>query len=284
MALLDEKYTDHTSDDDGNYILGRMGVHRIVIAWPSAGSYGITLIVRVVMRIQEAFQNIQFCPLVGISGGCPDHSVDAADIRLGDVVVSEPKGDRGMCVSPKAIEIPDPLLNHPYRPGGVVQSDMGKHTDNGFKISSHLNKPYHGLLDAIPRLRDGHQGKRKMDEYIDEMTAKARTTPAVSQSLLPNQEDRLFISEYQHPSNNPDCTHCDGNKVQTRVRRETCKPRVFYGAIGSADNVLRSANERDRLHKEQGHPLCGNGSHRHDGHIIVSGYPRHLRLCRQPQE
>ncbi|KAH8704541.1 nucleoside phosphorylase domain-containing protein [Phaeosphaeriaceae sp. PMI808] len=229
-ALLDERQDDVSPEGGETYILGRMGRHNVVIAYPSAGSYGIAPIVRVATKIHQEFRNIRFCLLVGVAGGCPDPQDDAMDIRLGDVVVSEPKGNRG----------------------GVVQIDMGKNTEDGFRIFSHLNKPYHELLDAIPRLRNDHQKKRKMDDYIDAVTMKSKEQPEPGYFAFPGREqDRLFQSDYRHPQEQASCADCD----EKRVRRRTPlarRSRVFYGTIGSANNVLRSAKKRDRLHREEG--------------------------------
>ena len=56
---------------------------------------GIGPTVRIAMKLQRDFKNMRFCLVVGVAGGCPDPDSDVPDIRLGDVVVSEPKGDRG---------------------------------------------------------------------------------------------------------------------------------------------------------------------------------------------
>ena len=137
-----------------------------------------------------------------------------------------------------------------------MQVDMGKQTDSGFEIYSHLNKPHPDVLNVIPLLRNDHnyQGRRQMDGYIDEVARQGQTSPHLRQFTYPdNAPDRLFLSEHEHfPRNYPDCTNCDGTKVWARARRATTQPRVFYGTVGSANNVLRSAKERDRLHREEG--------------------------------
>ncbi|RYP38838.1 hypothetical protein DL767_002400 [Monosporascus sp. MG133] len=232
-ALLDERYDDVSPEGGETYILGRMGRHNVAIAYPSAGSYGIAPIVRVATKIHQEFRNIRFCLLVGIAGGCPDPRDPAMDIRLGDVVVSEPKGNRG----------------------GVVQIDMGKNTDDGFRIFSHLNKPYQELLDAIPRLRNDHRNnhqRRKMDDYIDAVTRKSKEQPEPGYFAFPGREhDRLFQSDYPHPPKQASCANCDEKFVWRRDPPRK-RSRVFYGTIGSANNVLRSAKERDRLRQEEG--------------------------------
>ncbi|KAK4248288.1 nucleoside phosphorylase domain-containing protein [Corynascus novoguineensis] len=237
-AMLDERYDDVTSKTGEKYVLGRMGHHNVVIGFLPAGSMGKAPTVRVAVKIQLEFRNIRFCLLVGVAGGCPDPDDSAKDIRLGDVVVSEPKGNRG----------------------GVVQVDAGKKTHDGFMIFSHLNKVNEELLFAIQLLKSEHRGRsRKMDEYIDEAMAKSRDHPELAYFKRPKPEtDRLFQIDYPHPSHAPDCRTCSNDHTRERQPRKEVRgqreerPRVFYGTIGSGDHVLRSARERERLSREIG--------------------------------
>ncbi|KAL4778657.1 nucleoside phosphorylase domain-containing protein [Aspergillus varians] len=234
-ALLDEQYDDVHPGEGETYILGRMGRHNVVIAYAPAGCYGIATIVRVASKIQQEFQNMRFCLLVGVAGGCPDPKTHERDIRLGDVVVSEPRGNRG----------------------GVVQIDMGKRTDEGFKIYSHLNKPHPELLDAIPRLRLdhynrlAHRKRREMDGYIDAILRMSAEQLDQGYFAFPGLGcDRLFESDYPHPQTQADCADCEEKHVRRRDPPKL-RSRVFYGTIGSANNVLRSASERDQLQRDQ---------------------------------
>ena len=75
--------------------------------------------------------------MVGVGGGVPGK----ADIRLGDVVVSNPQS-----VS-----------------GSVVQYDIGKSTPSGFERTGSLNVPPSTLLKAIAKLEANHmRGKGKL--------------------------------------------------------------------------------------------------------------------------
>jgi nucleoside phosphorylase len=92
--MLDEEHQDLPQDpDDANvYTLGHIGEHNIVIACLPAGQPGTNSAAGVAMRMKSKFKSIRFGLMVGIGGGVP--SVEA-DIRLGDVVVSQPHCDRG---------------------------------------------------------------------------------------------------------------------------------------------------------------------------------------------
>jgi hypothetical protein len=79
------------------------------------------------MRI--TFPSIHFGLMVGIGGGVPSTK---NDIRLGDIVVSEPTGTLG----------------------GVVQYDHGKTVASGvFQQTGMMNQPPQVLLNAIARLK-----------------------------------------------------------------------------------------------------------------------------------
>lgn len=98
-ALLDQIYQPLNSvhaKDSNTYTLGRMGEHHIVVASLPAGSYGITSAATAVSHMVTSFPNIRFGLLVGIGGGIPS---EEHDIRLGDVVVSEPHSTFGTLIT-----------------------------------------------------------------------------------------------------------------------------------------------------------------------------------------
>src|SRR5271156_4353693 len=117
VAMLDETYAKlpKGKDDPNDYTFGRVGLHDIVIACLPAGSLGIGPAATVANNMKRSFP-IKFGLLVGIAGGVWSKK---ADIRLGDVVVSQPTG----------------------RHGGVVQWDFGKMEKGVFRRTGLLNKP-----------------------------------------------------------------------------------------------------------------------------------------------
>lgn len=99
-ALLDEEHEplESSENDDNNYLLGEMGNHNVVIAFPGSGAYGISATAQTVTHMVRTFRNIRFGLLVGVGGGVPKapHPDDPLqDIHLGDVAVSDPKGRHG---------------------------------------------------------------------------------------------------------------------------------------------------------------------------------------------
>lgn len=99
-VMLDEEHErlPRAPNDDNSYILGQVGKHNVVIAFPGAGVHGTEAAARTTAHMIRTFRNIRFGLMVGIGGGAPkspDPADPANDIRLGDVVVGEPKGKYG---------------------------------------------------------------------------------------------------------------------------------------------------------------------------------------------
>lgn len=92
--MLDEEHPTlrHVAGDNNTYVLGRVCGHNVVLAGLPAGQMGTTPAAVVATRMLSTFPNIRFGLLVGIGGGIPS---ERHDIRLGDIVVSEPKGTFG---------------------------------------------------------------------------------------------------------------------------------------------------------------------------------------------
>ncbi|CAG8385321.1 unnamed protein product [Penicillium salamii] len=92
QEFLDEEHGNPSfvSPNDANdYMLGRMGEHNVVIAVLPDGEYGTASAASVATNMLASFPNIRIGLMVGIGGGVPSAS---HDIRLGDVVVSAPRG------------------------------------------------------------------------------------------------------------------------------------------------------------------------------------------------
>jgi nucleoside phosphorylase len=94
------------------------------------------------MQTKATFPAIRFGLMVGIGGGVPSKE---ADIRLGDIVVSQPgKGH-----------------------GGVVQYDFGKSTPSGFERTGFLNAPPQILPAAVTKLRSNQdRGRNSLSPHL----------------------------------------------------------------------------------------------------------------------
>ncbi|PYH91780.1 purine and uridine phosphorylase [Aspergillus ellipticus CBS 707.79] len=237
-ALLDEEHEslEPEVNDDSLYILGRMGKHNVVIA--CSHTRGTHYASRTITNMQRSFPKIQFGLMVGVGAGVPkipSHPKDPRkDIRLGDVVVSEPQGNDG----------------------GVFQYDMGKHWDNrDFQVLSHMNKPPAVLLKAVKVLRSDHRfRKSKMQEYIYEAAERLKSDESEDVKYPGASRDLLFSSEYRHVSGDG-CNDCDMEQTVHRIPRRSSDPVIHYGLIASGNAVIRSAEFRNKLRDSQG-VLC----------------------------
>jgi nucleoside phosphorylase len=125
QEMLDEEHEDLEQDENDNnlYSLGRIGGHNVVIVCLPAGLIGNNPAAAVATQMRSTFRSVRFGLMVGIGGGVP--SIEA-DIRLGDVVVSQP--------------------NQGY--GGVIQYDFGKASPSGFHRTGFINSPPPILLSV----------------------------------------------------------------------------------------------------------------------------------------
>ena len=226
-AMLDEQHHDlpQDDDDDNAYILGSIGDHNVVLACLPAGQTGTNPAAAVSMQMKSTFRAIRFGLMVGIGGGVPG---EEADIRLGDVVVSQPgKGH-----------------------GGVIQYDFGKSTPSGIERTGSLNTPPRILLTAVSKLRANHDlGNNKILNYISTLGR----LPKFSREQA--GDDTLFEAVYNHVSGNS-CISCDSAKKLWRGARRIDAPEIHYGTIASGNLLMKDGVMRDQISTEFGEVLC----------------------------
>ncbi|KAB8213646.1 kinesin light chain [Aspergillus novoparasiticus] len=177
------------------------------------------------MQMKTTFPAVRFGLMVGIGGGVPSKE---PDIRLGDVVVSQPGNGHG----------------------GVVQYDFGKSTPSGFKRTGFLNAPPTILLAAITKLRSNlDRGRSSLSPHLSKLgnLPKFRRDQAGS--------DLLFEAEYNH-SGEDSCLSCTTARTIQRNERADNIPMIYYGAIASGNQVMRDGVERDKISSGFGGVLC----------------------------
>jgi nucleoside phosphorylase len=214
-------------NDQNTYILGNVGKHNVVIAGLPSGAYGNTSATSVGMQLLSSFPAVRIGLMVGIAGGVPYND---ADIRLGDIVVSQPS---------------DTL-------GGVVQYDLGKVLSDGrFTRTGMLNRPPKVLLTALATLQAHHHTEEsKVVEFVSNIQAKMPPHKATT-FARPTQEDCLFQVEYDHVASSTSLG-CDRSKLCPRPPRDHQEPVVHYGLIGSANQVVKDGRQRDQLASDLG--------------------------------
>ena len=225
--MLDEEHeTPEQDENDHNlYAVGRVGGHHVVLACLPAGQTGIGSAATVATQLKATFKQIRFMLMVGIGGGVPSKETD---IRLGDVVVSQPNQGHG----------------------GVIQYDFGKTTPNGFERTGFLNSPPQKLLGAVARMRANHLlQKIKLFDHV----SKARHIPEFTRDKA--GPDLLYEASYGHVGG-ASCDRCNADKVVDRKPRNSNDIRVHYGTIASGNQVMRYGTERDQVSKQFGGVLC----------------------------
>ncbi|KAK5124574.1 hypothetical protein LTR08_005726 [Meristemomyces frigidus] len=185
-AVLNEEHggLGKIAGDDNVYTFGRIAVHNVVIACLPAGVMGTVPATAVAKDMMRSFP-VKAGFMVGICGGVWSKKTD---VRLGDVIVSQPDGMHG----------------------GVVQWDFGKMEKDGiFRRTGTLNKPPRPLLNAVQSLKSRHQRRgNELHAHLDEMLSK---NPFMAEKYghQGREHDRLFEASYSHPGGDTcdDCKH-----------------------------------------------------------------------------
>lgn len=226
--MLDEEHQDvpHDANDTNIYTLGRIGEHSVVIACLPAGQSGANSAATVATQMKSKFVSIRFGLMVGIGGGVANAN---SDIRLGDVVISQPS----------------------LQYGGVVQYDFGKTGIGGqFTRTGFLNAPPTVLLTALSKLRANHvRRKSKLSGYLSAVSH----LPEFAYSKA--GPDILFESTYNHIDGST-CARCNKDRSVERTPRGTQEIAVHYGTIASGNQVMKDGVTRDRVSSELGGILC----------------------------
>ncbi|KAJ6258209.1 hypothetical protein Dda_7128 [Drechslerella dactyloides] len=234
LAILDDTHSqpDVAGSDTNVYTFGRIGRHNVVIACLPEGRYSIARAGIVAAHMRSTFPRLRFGLMVGVGGGAPS---EENDIRLGDLVVSQPSG-----VS-----------------GGVVQYDFGKAMENGeFVRTGSLNAPPSILLSAVASIKARNQAE--LGKKISDTAEKVGEKDMRFHYPGPDT-DRLFRADYKHVTSegrhNDTCRSCDASKAVSRPERQYHHPYIHYGIIASGNQVMRDGVKRRRISTQTG-ALC----------------------------
>ncbi|KAI1060753.1 hypothetical protein LB506_007085 [Fusarium annulatum] len=224
-AVLDEVHGPPQQldpNDHNTYTLGRIHSHNVAIACLPAGNYGIAPAASIAHQMLTSFTGIKFGLLVGIGGGIPQ---PGHDIRLGDVVVSQPKGQLG----------------------GVVQYDRGKHFGVYFERTGWLNSPPEVLLTGLSKLKARRwMGETQMRHVLELVSTKYPkfARPKMAHDTLHRDDE----NGREPPDTDSETRFSDGD---TRKG-----PLIHFGTIASGNQVIKDAATRERLQQELGNVLC----------------------------
>jgi nucleoside phosphorylase len=230
-GMLDEEYPGlpRQPGDDNDYTLGRIGEHRVIVACLPGGMTGTNSAAVVATNMMRSFP-IRIGLMVGIAGGVWSKE---KDIRLGDVIISQPDGMHG----------------------GVVQWDFGKMEADGFKRTGTLNKPPRELLNAVQGLRSSHG--RKGDTLHVHLEKMLEDNPKMRDEgnfvYQGHENDVLYEATYRHENENvKTCAQCARSRIVTREERVDDRPRIHYGNIASGNEVVKDGPSRDRIAEKEG--------------------------------
>ncbi|PTB37467.1 hypothetical protein M441DRAFT_149409 [Trichoderma asperellum CBS 433.97] len=225
LALFDNNHCSPSpeSEDSDIYFLGDMAGHWVVATCLPATEYGTNSAAATAANLKSRFSSIRFCLLVGIAGGVPS---EEKDIRLGDVVVSQPTG-----TSP-----------------GVIQYDLGKEEDgNHFRLTGSLQRPPRVLMRAISA----------MEANLEPPAGRLNKNLCIIADRFP---------EYKYPGQDLDITYqaacascvlhqaCLGScsHIRQRVPRTTTTPMIHYGLVASGNRVIKNLTVRNQVAQEHG--------------------------------
>lgn len=238
-AMLDAEHNEPldfapSPSDKNIYTFGRIAEHNVVLASLPAGIYGTTSADTTVSQMLSSFPNIRVGLMVGIGAGIPSQEV--ADIRLGDVVVSQPDG----------------------RCGGVIQYDLRKaKSGETFERKGILSPPPETLLKALAKLQALHERQdSRMPQFLHHMLERnphmRKSRPSKPAYVYQGREnDRLFKADYVH-SGGITCTTCDSIGEMEREERESTDPEIHYGIIASGNTLIKDAIFRDKIIQDTG--------------------------------
>ena len=227
--LLDEKHSEipNVPGDNNSYRFGRIGGHNVVIGCLPAGRTGLVSTAIVAQQMKQSFGNLRLSLMVGIGGAVPSTE---NDIRLGDVVVSQPHG----------------------RYGGVVQYDLGKTRPDGeIERTGSLNSPPEAVLTALSKLQTTQEMEElRMQKHLEQLSA---LMPRYS---FPSKlDDNLYRPDQRHKIG-AECSSCGSDGLVERGIRADESPVIHYGTIASGNQVMKDGVARDRISRELGGVLC----------------------------
>ena len=205
--------------DTNTYVLGTIGEHNVVMACINeAGGLPAHVVTK---NLTESFRKVRYVLMVGIGGGIPsnDHQ-----IRLGDIVVSEPK-----CQS-----------------GGVVQSDFGKWETDGFKIKGSLNRPAEGLVRVVGALkRLQFLNESRIHTFVRHFPKRTFRKP--KDWVYQGRENDPMYEMDPGPREDGLCPECEATP-----NSRFPDPEIHHGIIASGNHVMKNEEQRDKLREQLG--------------------------------
>ena len=217
------------------YVYGSMIGHNVVMGCLPIEQLGESSAAAVASEMFSTFPSLRLALLVGVGGGVWSED---NDVRLGDVVVSQP--------------------NRVKRHGGVIQYDYGKAVQGrDFELMGTLNLPQPLLLSALGKVQTTPPEDGKFDEYLQSFESYKDRLTSRPVFLKPSDADILFKPDCVHPSDERTCKRCNTEQSENRPKRVFQGSVVHYGLIASGNQIIKDAEKRDTIcQKLGGNVLC----------------------------
>ncbi|KAI5459959.1 nucleoside phosphorylase domain-containing protein [Mariannaea sp. PMI_226] len=191
---------------------GTVRNHNVVLATlPPGQSYGTATAGALAGQVKMFFPNLWFGLLVGVAAGLPNLSQSPPrDIRLGDVLVALPEGDRA----------------------GLVAYELGK--DVG---EDNIQLLFHGhALARTETIVRSAIGKIKL-----------RGSNAFLSYYQQIKDEKHANGTFIDPGQDQDILYELDEVVSRPLRPESQRTKVWYGPIGSGEKLIENSRRRDEL-------------------------------------
>ncbi|RWA06865.1 hypothetical protein EKO27_g8243 [Xylaria grammica] len=249
---------DHFWEDDGEapilikkalwdnnvYTTGKVGQHNVVLA--HMADYGVSNSAGVAANLRHTFPAVRVAFIVGVCGAAPKKDPD--EILRGDIII----GTR------------------------IVEYRLGRQKTHAFEPINPKGSEQNTELRAYLKKMQGIREKWKLQEgTVKYLTAKCLTPVQIKPNYPGTDNDHLFVPTHRHKHHKEvgceTCNKCLGDNdapceasekmdsddaASSAVTAKTRQaPRIHFGAIGSADSVMKSSVKRDEL--AAAHDLLG---------------------------
>ncbi|WQF76806.1 Putative nucleoside phosphorylase superfamily [Colletotrichum destructivum] len=221
VEMMDKVYTDPPPHPGESQIcvFGRVGVHNIVATCVPA-----THIDTVLRKMVSYLPSLHFGIFVGLGGGVPNLE-RGIDIRLGDVVISQPT-EQG---------------------GGVIRYDLA---DGRVSRTGSVGLPPAAVLDALTALEDNYL---RDNTRLPENLSRLLTIPSFAS---PEPDQDTLYNAYSPHITGTNCANCHKGDIVQRKQRKTIGPALFLGTVASGDRVVKDGRTRDWYSHQLGGILC----------------------------
>jgi nucleoside phosphorylase len=250
----EDKQYGKAEGDQNAYSTGVIGRQNVVLAYmPNMGNTSASA---VAASIRSSFPGIQLALVVGICGVAPVHAATQEEIVLGDIVIST----------------------------AVIQYDFGRQYPNGFQrkkeIGDSLGRASLEIRSFVRKLQT-RQTRKRLTKNLALLIHSEHFQKEVPAAKYPGAiRDRLYEASYIHQhrsgmscnmcnkhlgtcSKSCEDLKCEEEKLIPRKRHcppeiqdtgaaSDYTPSIHFGQFGSANSVMKSGVDRDRIVKADG--------------------------------